>query len=254
MRDSAWSIPTEAAELWMMPVTTVPTARPMRGWLNLVMSWAKAGESARGLTASVIRFMPKMRTAKPTRTVPMLCFLSLLQSMVMMTPTMAKTREKFSGLSICIQTASLSMPDRLRIQEVRVVPMLAPKMMWRVWEKSMMPELTRPTIMTVVAEEDWMAMVMTAPMTRLMRGLAVIFFSSSSSLPPAIFSRLPDMTFMPKRKKARPPMRVMTEKIFIGGYHSFGTILHAFYIQTRFNFLLTRAALLHSLFILSTLC
>ena len=197
VRESAWSIPTEAEELWMMAVTTVPTARPTRGWLNLVMSWAKAGESARGLMASLIRSMPKMRTAKPTRTAPTLRFLSFLQAMVMMTPTMAKMREKFLGFSICIHTASLSMPARLKIHAVMVVPMLAPKMTWRVWEKSMMPELTRPTIMTVVAEEDWMAMVMMVPRARLTKGLAVIFFSKSSSLPPAIFSRLPDMTFMP---------------------------------------------------------
>ena len=39
-----------------------------------------------------------------------------------------------------------------------------------------------------------------------------------------------------------------------GGCHSFGTILHAFYIQARFNILLTRAIFLHSLFILSFLC
>ena len=75
-----------------------------------------------------------------------------------------------------------------------------------------------------------MAMVMTAPMTKLMMGFAVIFFSRSSSLPPAIFSRLPDMTFIPNRKKARPPMRVMTEKIFMGD----ATPLRRFYILFTF--------------------
>ena len=160
----------------------------------------------------------------------MLRFLSLLQTMVITMPTMANRGAKFSGFSICIQTASLSMPDRLKIHEVKVVPMLAPKMIWRVCAKSMMPELTRPTIITVVAEEDWMAMVMTAPITKLMMGFAVIFFSRSSSLPPAIFSKLPDMTFIPNRKKARPPMRVMTEKIFMGD----ATPLRRFYILFTF--------------------
>ena len=105
------------------------------------------------------------------------------------------------------------MPERLVIHAVSVVPMLAPKMMLMVWLNCMMPELTRPTSMTVVAEDDCTAMVMTAPRTMLIQGLAVIFRSISSRRPPAIFSRLPDMTFMPKRKKVSPPMRVMTEKI-----------------------------------------
>ena len=66
-----------------------------------------------------------------------------------------------------------------------------------VWPSFMTPELTRPTSMTVRAEEDWMAMVMPAPSARLLKGLEVMRFSRRSSLPPAIFSRLLDMTVMP---------------------------------------------------------
>ena len=61
----------------------------------------------------------------------------------------------------------------------------------------MTPEFTRPTSMTVIADEDWMAMVMPAPKRRLLKGLEVIFFRVRSRRPPAIFSRLLDMTFMP---------------------------------------------------------
>ena len=61
-----------------------------------------------------------------------------------------------------------------------------------------------------------MAMVMPMPSSRLLNLLEVIFFRTISSLPPASFSRPEDMTFMPYRKNARPPSRVMTEKISIG--------------------------------------
>lgn len=58
-----------------------------------------------------------------------------------------------------------------------------------------------------------MAMVMPAPSSRLLMGLEVMRLSSRSSLPPAIFSRLLDMVFIPYRKKASPPQSVKTEKI-----------------------------------------
>ena len=66
-----------------------------------------------------------------------------------------------------------------------------------------------------MAEEDWMAMVMPAPSSRLLMGFEVMRLSIRSSLPPAIFSRLLDMTVMPYKKKAKPPQRVKTEKISI---------------------------------------
>ena len=79
----------------------------------------------------------------------------------------------------------------------------------------MIPELTRPTSITVTAEEDCTAMVMAAPSSILTHGLAVIVFSSCSSLPPAIFSRLLDITFMPNRKNASPSIRRRNAKISI---------------------------------------
>ena len=107
------------------------------------------------------------------------------------------------------------MPVRDRIHAVRVVPMLEPMMMPMVCLNSMTPEFTRPTSITVMAEEDWMAMVMPAPSSKLLKGLEVMRLSIRSSLPPAIFSRLLDMTVMPYKKNARPPQRVKTEKMSI---------------------------------------
>ena len=105
------------------------------------------------------------------------------------------------------------MPERERIHAVSVVPIFAPKMTYSVWPNFMIPELTRPTSITVTAEEDCTAMVMAAPSSRLTQGLAVIVFSSCSSLPPAIFSRLLDITFIPNRKKARPSTSRRSAKI-----------------------------------------
>ena len=46
------------------------------------------------------------------------------------------------------------MPDRQTIQLVAVVPMAEPRMTPMVCWKPMMPEFTRPTSITVTAEED----------------------------------------------------------------------------------------------------
>ena len=69
-------------------------------------------------------------------------------------PTAANTGEKEEGFKICRKKLLLSMPDRLRIQEVMVVPMLAPMIIPTACVSFIIPELTNPTTMTVVAEED----------------------------------------------------------------------------------------------------
>ena len=57
---------------------------------------------------------------------------------------------------------------------------------------------------TVIAEDDCIATVISAPIPRPLIGLSVAFLSSDSSLPPAVFLSESDKTFIPKRKKARP--------------------------------------------------
>ena len=100
---------------------------------------------------------------------------------------------------------------------------------------SMTLEFTRPTSMTVIAEEDWMAMVMPAPSSRLLMGLEVMRLS----LPPAIFSKLLDMTVMPYKKKASPPHRVKREKMFISDPFlpevSIGPGMHLIYSMTFYS-------------------
>ena len=74
--------------------------------------------------------------------------------MMRMMPTSATTGEKLSGFRRFTNTLSLSMPARDRIHAVRVVPILEPMMTPMVCPNSMTPELTRPTSITVMAEED----------------------------------------------------------------------------------------------------
>ena len=78
-----------------------------------------------------------------------------------------------------------------------------------------MPEFTRPTSMTVTAEEDWIVAVIAMPSSRALSGLSVILRRIFSSLPPAIFSRPFDIVCIPKRKNARPPNRVNILNIVI---------------------------------------
>ena len=69
-------------------------------------------------------------------------------------PMMALMGASVSGLKKLTMNTSLSIPASERIQAVIVVPMLVPMMTLTVCPRSMMPELTSPTSMTVIAEED----------------------------------------------------------------------------------------------------
>ena len=178
-------------------MNAAPTTTPRRGLVNAVRIAENSGISARGASASFIISMPYIRTAKPTIIEPALRLRSLLAAIISKIPINATTGEKDSGLSILIKIFSLSMPASDRIHAVRVVPILEPMITPIVCPSSMIPEFTRPTSMTVIAEEDWMAIVIPAPKRRLLMGLLVIFLRSCSNLPPAIFSRPEDMTDIP---------------------------------------------------------
>ena len=52
-----------------------------------------------------------------------------------------------------------------------VVPILAPMIIHTAWRRVIMPELTKPTTITEVAEEDWMMAVTPVPRSTPLRGL-----------------------------------------------------------------------------------
>ncbi len=91
----------------------------------------------------------------------------------------ARTRENDVGFKRRTKKFPLSIPVRLRSQEVTVVPMLAPMMMPTACVSFMMPEFTKPTTMTVVAEDDWITAVTPAPKRTALIGFDVNFFKNS---------------------------------------------------------------------------
>ncbi len=89
------------------------------------------------------------------------------------------------------------MPVRLRIQDVTVVPMLAPMMMPTAWFNFMMPEFTNPTTMTVVAEEDCMTAVTPTPRSTAFSLFDVREDKMLSKCPPEAFERPSPTSCMP---------------------------------------------------------
>ncbi len=123
---SACRIPTEADELCMIPVTTAPANTPSKGLVNKTRKFAKLWLSASGFMASPIISIPNIKTAKPTITVPISLLLLFFETIIRKIPAIAITGEKEVGFNKLTNTLSLSMPVRLKIQAVTVVPMLEP--------------------------------------------------------------------------------------------------------------------------------
>ena len=66
------------------------------------------------------------------------------------------------------------------------------------------PEFTKPTTMTVVAEEDCMIAVTAVPSKTPLIGVLVSLYKISSSFSPAAFLSPSPMRDMPNRKSATP--------------------------------------------------
>ena len=71
-----------------------------------------------------------------------------------MTPIIANTGVKFSGLSMLKMTLSLCRLVKDNSHEVTDVPRFAPMITPTACPSVMTPELTKPTTITVVAEDD----------------------------------------------------------------------------------------------------
>lgn len=74
------------------------------------------------------------------------------------------------------------------MSDVTVVPTFAPMMTPTAWVRESSPALTKPTTMTVVAEDDWMTAVITSPASMANSRLCVTISSSRlSRLPGGLF-------------------------------------------------------------------
>ena len=186
---SACKIPTEAEELWIIAVNTRPASIPSTGLENIVRMCVNCGTSASGSTALLMASIPVIKMAKPTKILPMSCTFCFLTNIIQTTPIIAKTGEKDDGFNKLTNKLSPSIPVRLKIHEVAVVPIFAPIIMPTACDSRIMPELTKPTTITVVAEDDWMTAVTPAPSSTAFTGFDVNFSRILSSLPPDALER-----------------------------------------------------------------
>ena len=130
-------------------------------------------------------------------------------------PTSASTGVKEVGFSRLTNTLPLLMPAMLSSHAVTVVPTLAPMMTLMACRSVISPELTKPTTITVVAEELWMTAVMARPVRKPVMTRPVILSSIVRSLPPARRSSACPIRSMPNKNRHRPPIIVSALKIVI---------------------------------------
>ena len=136
--------------------------------------------------------MPMKSTPRPARIWPMCWAWGFFTKTMHTTPTKAIIGAR-------------APTSRAMSSPVTVVPMLAPMMIHTAWFRVIMPALTKPTTMTVVAEEDWITAVMAAPTSTPRKRLAVSRSRISFILLPAAASRPELIICIPWRNRARPP-------------------------------------------------
>ena len=114
--------------------------------------------------------------------------------------------------------------------------MLAPIIIHTAWRSVIMPELTKPTTMTVVADEDWMTAVMPAPTSTPRIRFEVSFSRMRFIRLPAAASRPELIICMPYRNSARPPSsprRMLTSTIIPPFYIFFSSSFPYLYLVYR---------------------
>ena len=88
--------------------------------------------------------------------------------------------------------------------DVIVVPIFAPNVIPTDCSKVMIPALTKPTSITVVAPDDWINAVNKAPHTTAIYLFLVQRSKMVLNLPPAACCKLSLIYFIPKRNSANP--------------------------------------------------
>ena len=158
--------------------------------------------------------MPNIKTAKPSMISPTCFFAGAEQNMRKTMPITAMT-----AVSVSVDKSS-SQPEepppileRQIIQPVMLVPIIAPMTTPIAWRTFIMPELTKPTTITDVAEDDWITAVTPVPSNIPFKGVLERRNRISSSLLPATFFRLSPMSAMPNRNSAMPPKSSSTFEI-----------------------------------------
>ena len=97
--------------------------------------------------------IPNISVAKPSRIIPVSFFLLDLPNISIIMPINASIGVKDIGFKSFTKRLSPEIPPRLRIHAVTVVPILAPIITPIDCFRVIIPELTKPTTITVVADE-----------------------------------------------------------------------------------------------------
>ena len=118
---------------------------------------------------------------------------------------MARNGEKKLGLMSVMSRDCPPMAFSDRIHAVAVVPRFAPIIRPIALLNAIIPEFTRPTVRTVVAEADCTRAVMTAPKRNARNRFFVTFPIRRFREPPVIAARESLIAFMPARNSASPP-------------------------------------------------
>ena len=159
--------------------------------------------------------MPYIRSAKPIIIFPGFFKLSFFKNIRNIMPTAARTGENEVGFNRLMNILLLSIPVRLNIQDVIVVPILAPIITPTAWLSFIIPELTKPTTITVVADDDCITAVTPAPRSTAFIGLDVSFSSIFSSFPPEAPVNPSPNRSIPYRNIANPPINDNTPNMSI---------------------------------------
>ena len=169
--------------------------------------------------------------------VPISFFFSFLENIRNPMPITARIGEKEDGFINVRIKLSPWIPVRLKSQDVTVVPILAPIITPTAWDSFIIPELTKPTTITVVADDDWMTAVTPAPNSTALKMLSVIFSRIRSIRPPDAFDRPLPITSIPYRKRARPPIIVKISNTLINFsftcLHNIHLFINSFPIHSR---------------------
>ena len=125
----------------MMAVKTAPTKIPINGFWKFATIFANSGELLNGAIAPDIISIPINKIPKPAIISPIASSFLLLKKAINTTPIKAIIGAK------AVISKAISCP-------VIVVPILAPMMTHTAFFNCISPALTKPTIITVVADED----------------------------------------------------------------------------------------------------
>ena len=201
----AWRIPTAALALWMTAVTSTPIRTPSTGLLKLVIISMNLGSERSGVMAPDIMLMPYMRTANPSMMPPMFLCAVFFPNIQRPIPIRATTPVRTSVLNI--EATPPPPPKLLRAstQPVMDVPRIAPSTMPIACLTCIIPEFTKPTTITDVADDDWITAVTPVPRRIPFIGFPASLYSIISILLPATFLSESPMTDIPKRNIATPP-------------------------------------------------